>query len=70
MEMAMAVKTFDIEEGTVEGGIYKITVRSNRRVVKTIMENTMEEARRKLRAEGYQLVSWAEGNRIVVQSEE
>ncbi|MDO8492482.1 MAG: hypothetical protein Q7S34_02480 [bacterium] len=68
--MAKVIKTFDVEEGSVRGGWYKIIVRSNGKVVDSFKRETMKESRRAFHAAGYQFIAWAEGSRIVCQKEE
>lgn len=67
--MSMAIKTFEVVEGSLPGGYYEITVLSGGKVVERFERDTMVAAQRACRAAGYQPVAWAEGDRIVLQSE-
>ena len=64
-----AIKRFEVEEGSISGGRYQITVRRGGAVVDQFTRNTMESARRAFSSAGYQLVAWTEGKRIVLQDE-
>lgn len=68
--MGTAVKTYEFEEGSVEGGGHRITVRRNGRKVVEYARPTMEEAQRAFASDGFQPVAWAEGRRIVLQGED
>ena len=67
--MTSAIKTFEVEEGTIPGGRYRITVKFGRKIVDTFTKNRMDECNSAFRAAGYQRVAWAEGARIVCQTE-
>lgn len=67
MPTGTAIKQFDVEEGSIEGMHYRITVRYHGRVVKQITRPTMREARQEFEQEGFKPVAWAEGQRIVLR---
>jgi hypothetical protein len=64
-----AIKTFEIEEGSTEGMHYRITVRDGSRTVKVYERPTMREAQQAFEQDGYKLVAWAEGPRVVLRGE-
>ncbi len=66
-----AIKTYEIEEGSTEGMYYQIVVRdgSTGRKVKEYLRPTMREALRDFENDGFKLVAWAEGPRIVLRGE-
>ena len=67
--MPSAVKFFDVEEGSLPGGQYRIRVKMNSRVLETFQKNTMQEATNAFHRAGYKSVAWAEGPRIVLQEQ-
>ena len=67
--MPSAVKFFDVEEGSVRGGEYRIIVRHNGNIVQSFHKNTMQEAVDEFHKAGYRSVAWAEGPRIVLQEQ-
>jgi len=68
--MPGAIRTLEIEEGSIRGGRYRITVKFRGKVVGEFTRNTMEGASRAFHEAGYQRVAWAEGPRIVCQEQE
>jgi len=69
MPTGTAVRLFDYEEGSLEGGYYRITVRFNGVKVKEITRPTMNEAQREFEQLGFKPVAWAEGSRIVLRGD-
>jgi hypothetical protein len=69
MPTGTAVRVYDIIEGDIQGGFYKITVRFGGRKVKEYVERTKLKAFAAFERDGFQLVAWAEGKRIVLRGE-
>ncbi len=67
--MSRAIKTFEVEEGWTRRGNYRITVKSNQKIISVFSKKTKAEALRAFHRAGYQLVAWAEDNKIVCQKE-
>ena len=65
-----AIREFEITEGTISGGRYRITVRFKGGIVDEFTRDTMSEARDAFDSAGYKLVAWREGSRIVLQDRE
>lgn len=63
------VKIFNIEGKETEDGQYKLTVKSNGRVIKSIINETEEAAFRTLRNEKFQRIAIIDGPRILVQDD-
>lgn len=67
--MLKAIQIFEIEQGSISGGRYKITVKFRGKVVDTFIEKTMYRAQRTFQDAGYHLIAWTEGERIILQKE-
>ncbi len=51
-----AKKVFEVEEGTVDGGWHKITVRLNGKFIEEFLKPTQREARQDFEAAGYKRI--------------